>query len=62
MNAYGLTMSAGLLSALTLAIVTIDVGAQTTVTAPATFHRDVTAGRMAAASRHVAAFGVTLVL
>jgi hypothetical protein len=41
MKAYGLTMSAGLLSAVTLAIVTIDVGAQTAVTAPATFHRDV---------------------
>ena len=41
MNACGLTISAGLLSAVTLAIVTIDVGAQTAVTAPATFHRDV---------------------
>ena len=41
MNAYGLTMSAGLLSAVTLAIVTIDVGAQTAGAAPATFHRDV---------------------
>ena len=29
MNAYSLTMSAGLLSAVTLAIVTIDAGAQT---------------------------------
>ena len=41
MNAYGLTVSAGMLSAVTLAIVTIDVGAQTAAPAPATFDRDV---------------------
>ena len=41
MNACGLTVSVGLLSAVTMAIVTIDVGAQTAVAVPATFHKDV---------------------
>jgi hypothetical protein len=41
MNAYGLTVSAGILSAVTLAIATIDVSGQNAVAAPATFQRDV---------------------